>query len=65
MDVINKKDNTNKQCVSEEQRLLHDIKTFIGSFISEGNLSVVKVMNALTGKKSKQLDDLLKRLEKY
>lgn len=65
MDVINKKENTNKQFASEEHRLLHDIKLFIGSFVDEGNLSVMKVMNALTGKRSKQLDDLINRLEKY
>lgn len=65
MDVINKKDNTNKKFVSEEHRLLHDIKLFIGSFVDDGNLSVIKVMNAMTGERSKQLDDIINRLEKY
>lgn len=65
MELMSKKAEQGKQFVSEEHRLLHDIKLFIGSFVEEGNLSVMKVMNALTGKRSKQLDDIINRLEKY
>ena len=57
MDVIPKKE-------SEERKLLHDIKVFVGSFVEKGEVSVMKVMTALNGK-SKELEDIMKRLENY
>lgn len=50
---------------SEERKLLHDIKVFVASFLDHGNISVMKVMKELSGSKSRQLEDLINRLEKY
>jgi len=57
MDVMQKKE-------SDERKLLHDIKVFVGSFIEKGEVSVTKVMFALNGK-SKELENIMKRLENY
>ncbi|MBR3467910.1 MAG: hypothetical protein IKO89_06425 [Bacteroidales bacterium] len=57
MEIINKPK-------SPEEVLLHDIKVFVGSFIENGEISVMKVMGRLS-KRQGELDDILKRLEKY
>lgn len=57
MEIINKPK-------SPEEVLLHDIKVFVGSFIEHGEISVMKVMGRLS-KRQGELDDILKRLEKY
>ena len=58
MDLVSKKKP------SEEAVLLHDIKVFVGSFIDRGEISIVKVMGSLS-KRQGELENLLKRLEKY